>query len=96
MVILDDYVLEVGPFLDYHPGGRFALEQNIGRDVSKFFYGGYALENVNKIAPHTHSIMAKLTVNKLIFAKLIRTVPIHTCKILESTIVNSSTKCFTF
>ena len=27
-----------------HPGGKFALQQNIGRDISKFFNGGYSLE----------------------------------------------------
>jgi len=27
-----------------HPGGAFLLEYNVGRDISKFFYGGYALD----------------------------------------------------
>lgn len=44
-VILDDYVIDIGPFLGYHPGGKFVLEHNIGRDITKFFYGGYSLEN---------------------------------------------------
>ena len=42
-------VLDVTQFLNIHPGGNFSLAQNIGRDVSKFFYGGYSLENKNKV-----------------------------------------------
>ena len=44
LVILDELVLDVGSFISRHPGGRFALENNIGRDISKFFHGGYSLE----------------------------------------------------
>ena len=28
-----------------HPAGTFLLEKNIGRDVSKYFDGGYIMEN---------------------------------------------------
>lgn len=45
LVIVDDLILDISKFMDNHPGGRFSLERNIGRDVSKFFYGGYILEN---------------------------------------------------
>ena len=45
LVILDQLVLDVSWFLDEHPGGKFSLEANIGRDVSKYFHGGYSLEN---------------------------------------------------
>jgi hypothetical protein len=45
LVILDDLVLDVAWFMDEHPGGHFTLEHNVGRDISKFFYGGYSLEN---------------------------------------------------
>ena len=40
-IILDDLVLDVTEFKAKHPGGKFVVEHNIGRDVSKFFYGGY-------------------------------------------------------
>jgi cytochrome b involved in lipid metabolism len=39
--ILDDMVLDLTYYMPNHPGGAFLLEQNIGRDISKFFYGGY-------------------------------------------------------
>lgn len=61
-------IIEVSRFLDEHPGGRFSIEHNIGRDVSKFFYGGYSLEN--NVSPHTHSNDARKTVNQLVVGYL--------------------------
>lgn len=55
LVILDDMVLDISRFMDDHPGGKFSLKHNVGRDVSKFFYGGYSLENVQKVSHHAHS-----------------------------------------
>ena len=45
LVILDDFVLDISRYGDYHPGGAFLINHNIGRDVSKFFHGGHALDN---------------------------------------------------
>lgn len=39
-------VLDLTDYIDKHPGGRFSMEMNVGRDVSKYFYGGYAFENM--------------------------------------------------
>ena len=55
MVILDDFVLDVSKFMSEHPGGKFSISHNIGRDISKFFYGGYTLENTNGLRPHVHA-----------------------------------------
>jgi cytochrome b involved in lipid metabolism len=44
LVLLDNLVLNVGEFMNQHPGGRFLIRHNIGHDVSKYFYGGYCLE----------------------------------------------------
>jgi cytochrome b involved in lipid metabolism len=41
LVILDDMVLDVSKYMVNHPGGKFVIEYNIGKDISKFFYGGY-------------------------------------------------------
>jgi cytochrome b involved in lipid metabolism len=49
LVILEDLVLDVSRFMEEHPGGRFSLEHNIGRDVTKFFIGAYSLENTSKV-----------------------------------------------
>lgn len=56
-------VLDVANFPSYHPGGKFVISRNIGRDVSKFFYGGYILENYNRSKPHTHTNIGRITVN---------------------------------
>ena len=67
-------ILDVTKFLDNHPGGKFSLSHNIGRDVSKFFYGGYSLENQQgyKVENHVHSNDARKVVNTLIIGKLER------------------------
>ena len=63
-MLLDDLVLDVTDYMFNHPGGKFLLEHNIGRDVSKFFYGGYAQDG-NLIANgaasvvYAHSNMAR-------------------------------------
>lgn len=43
LVILDDMVLDVRNFHWEHPGGQFLIDFHIGRDISKYFYGGYIL-----------------------------------------------------
>ena len=42
--ILDDLVLDLSEYQEEHPGGKFLIEYNMGRDISKFFYGGHALD----------------------------------------------------
>jgi len=41
LVILDDMVIDVSDIESNHPGGSYLITHNIGRDISKFFYGGY-------------------------------------------------------
>lgn len=62
-------MLNVTDYMDNHPGGKFLLEHNIGRDISKFFYGGYALDgNGTKFGSiaNTHSNAARWVVETLI------------------------------
>lgn len=71
LVILDDLILDVGKFMHEHPGGTFSISHNVGRDISKFFYGGYALENIDgKVEVHRHSISARKIVQQLIVGRL--------------------------
>ena len=66
LVILDNLVLDVTDFIKEHPGGRFALRHNIGRDISKFYFGGYMIDgNFEKGGSkgHIHSSYADLIVN---------------------------------
>lgn len=72
LVILDNLVLNFGEFHHYHPGGRFMLMKNRGRDISKFFYGGYRLVNDkdDMNIPHTHSPTATKVAQEMVIAFL--------------------------
>lgn len=75
LVILDECVLDVGGFIAHHPGGQFVLTHNIGRDISKFFHGGYSLDGnmgANPRAGYAHSNYARFIVNDLIIAQFDR------------------------
>ena len=57
LVIIDNYVLDLGEWSGFHPGGKFTIEKTVGRDISKFFYGGYQLINEpNGYKPYRHSV----------------------------------------
>lgn len=44
LMVLKDMVLDVTEYKYNHPGGKFVLEKCVGRDISKFFDGGYSFE----------------------------------------------------
>lgn len=101
---MDDLVLDITAFKANHPGGRFVLTHNIGRDISKFFYGGYSLEGNLGRKPaegFAHSYFAKLIVNEIAIARYhagkepVDRVP---CRIVEELTanVNSTTKTVVF
>lgn len=78
LVILDDLVLKVEGFSNYHPGGAFVIDHNIGRDVSKFFWGGYALtgntpDPTATVSRTPHSNVAIKIASDLAIARLNRT-----------------------
>jgi hypothetical protein len=75
LVILDNMVLDIGGFAYSHPGGAHLINYNIGRDISKFIYGSYALcgnSNDPKASTdrHTHSNVARKIANKHAIATL--------------------------
>ena len=75
LMILDNLVIDVSSFAYSHPGGQFLIDYNIGRDIGKFFYGGYALDgNFNSVNAeterHVHTNIARKIVNKLAIATL--------------------------
>ena len=74
-------VLDIGDYIKSHPGGAFAMSANIGRDVSKYFYGGYSLENINPVKPHKHSNAARRLIDKYSIGYLERKAPIQMMKI---------------
>lgn len=77
LVILDDLVLDVSKYADFHPGGAFLISHNVGRDVSKFFHGGHALDNnsnnpKDRTPKHTHSNIARMVAKDLAVAVFAR------------------------
>ena len=78
-VILDDRVIDLTDYIDSHPGGRFVLNHCVGKDVSKFFYGGYSLEGNlgGSIAKgHNHSYYARRIANDLTIAIFEADIPV--------------------
>ena len=65
LAILEDMVLDLEGYENLHPGGTFLIEHNIGKDVSKYFYGGYSLEPSKVVHGHAHSQNARRIVNDL-------------------------------
>lgn len=61
-------VLDIGTYMQSHPGGDHLLSSNIGQDISKYFYGGYSYND----QIHTHSKFAYFLASKLKIGKLSR------------------------
>jgi cytochrome b involved in lipid metabolism len=98
LVLLDDMVLDISKYMFNHPGGKFLLAHCIGRDIGKFFYGGYILENYKFSKPLNHSFIAKNIAKNLLVARLQKVAPdnyykAHICK---QSLINSTTSTFTF
>ena len=70
LLIFDNLVLNLNGYEKLHPGGKFVLRQNYGRDVSKFFNGGYSLMQGPGIKPHHHSAHALKILKGLIVGVL--------------------------
>eukprot|EP00347_Sterkiella_histriomuscorum_P024123 403332230 len=96
LVVVDDLVLDVSRFKLSHPGGKFVLDYNVGRDISKFFYGGYTLETSSGLKPHTHSNMARHILNSLVIARLEEKAKSFAARIVSSSEVGKNTNCFHF
>ena len=71
-MILDDLVLDVTLFANSHPGSKFVIDRNVGKDISKYFYGGYSLEPLQGSQNHAHTNYAREIINSLIVARLSR------------------------
>lgn len=100
LVVLDNLVLDLGRFSMIHPGGKFALERTIGRDLSKFFYGGFhILSELGSQPPHAHSIKALEIAKGMVVAKVAgeeSSAKKVVCRIAKKTKNNSNTHTFCF
>ena len=80
-MILDDLVLKIEEYGWRHPGGSFVIEHNVGRDISKFFHGGFALAgNSTDPAASTpriqHTNFARWIASDLAVGRLVRSSPV--------------------
>ncbi|TNV80991.1 hypothetical protein FGO68_gene3814 [Halteria grandinella] len=62
LAIINDKVVNLREYSS-HPGGKFTLQANIGRDIAKFFDGGYSMES--GVNPVNHSYQALRVFDKL-------------------------------
>lgn len=67
--LMDDYVLDVSYYRWEHPGSTYVIDMTIGKDIGKYFYGSYSLEDMVK--PYTHSYIAGKVVKHLVCAKIV-------------------------
>jgi hypothetical protein len=75
LAIMDNYVLDMTSFMNFHPGGKFVLEYNIGRDIGKYISGAYVMENTTYkplrfLHPHSHTKYAFSIIRDMIIATL--------------------------
>jgi len=66
LVVFDNLVLDLNGYERVHPGGKFNLMHNLGRDISKFFFGGYNLVNEPVRRPHHHTQPALDIVKRMV------------------------------
>ncbi len=96
LVLLDDMVLDIDSYMYQHPGGKFVLERNVGRDISKFFYGAFVFENTGGRRPHLHSNFARKAVHSLIIGHLWQKAKTTKGNICEKQKVNDDIAVFIF
>ena len=68
-------MLEVSKYWNSHPGGVFLIEKNIGRDIGKYFDGGYQMENNRGLKPWTHTYQSRRIIERLAIGYLIGPAP---------------------
>lgn len=62
-MIMNDLILDVSRYQTTHPGGQFLLEKNLGRDIAKYYDGGYTMENSNGQKPIRHTYQARAIID---------------------------------
>ncbi|CAI2386799.1 unnamed protein product [Moneuplotes crassus] len=68
LAIFDQYVVDFGLYQYDHPGGKYVLDECEGKEIGKYFYGAYSLDDNMKA--YKHSFVAGKIMKKLAIAKL--------------------------
>ena len=98
LCICDNLVLRTNGYERIHPGGKFVIVKNYGRDIAKFYYGNYSLTNGKLSKTHTHSGAANLILSSMIVGTIEeqRDVQELPAKIVARHLLTESIATFTF
>ena len=72
------------------------IEKNVGRDIAKYFDGGYQMENSNGQKPITHNYLARQLVEKLAIGYLGEPAEQFEARCISMERVNRHTAVFKF
>ena len=56
-----------------HPAGTFLIKNCVGRDIGKFFYGGYKMEHNEdniQVNPYRHTMAARKIIRELVIGRI--------------------------
>ena len=67
--IFGNYVYDISEFV--HPGGQYIMQKIYGREVGRFMYGSYHLEEFGTLPAYTHSHEAFAILESFKFGKII-------------------------
>jgi len=96
---LDDLILDVGGFMSRHPAGKFLIQNCIGRDMGKFFHGGYKMEDADnnvQIRPYRHSMAARKIIQELVIGRIETKAREAFCKVVKKVDIGIDTANFYF
>ena len=93
---MNDIIIDMKSYAKSHPGGLFLLDKNVGRDIGKYFDGGYQMENNCGLRPWNHSYQARLIIDKLAIGYLIGKSHSFSAKITSFHPINKHTAVFIF
>ena len=71
LALFNDYIVDLTSYAFEHPGGTYMIQQCNKKDIGKYMYGAFSMEN--RVSPHRHSFIAMLIIEKLVVAKLVNT-----------------------
>ena len=69
LALFNDYVVDLTSYAYEHPGGTFVIQQWNKKDIGKYIYGAYSMED--NVSPHKHSFIAMKIVERLIWARIV-------------------------
>jgi len=71
LIIIDEIVHDVAPFVDSHPGGRLTLLHHVGEEDSTPLFNGISTGS-ETVTPHVHDKIALKFLNGLRVARIVR------------------------